>query len=38
MNSKKNSKVGQRQRDLAEKLYRGGLLGNGGLKSVLAHR
>lgn len=26
MNSKKNSKVGQRQRDLAEKLYRAGLL------------
>jgi hypothetical protein len=37
MNAKKNSKVGQRQRDLAEKLYRAGLLGKAGWKSSLPH-
>ena len=35
VNESKNSKVGQRQRDLARKLSKAGLLSDAGLKAVL---
>ena len=34
MNESKNSKIGQRQRDLAKKFYQAGLLSEKGLESV----
>ncbi len=37
LNERKNSKIGQRQRDLAEKLYKAGLLSNHGLNAVRGH-
>jgi hypothetical protein len=37
MNAKKNSKIGQRQRDLADKLYRAGLLSKSGWKADEFH-
>jgi hypothetical protein len=37
-NSKKNASVGQRQRDLAQKLYQAGLLTETGLRSVGARK
>jgi len=38
LNESKNSKVAQRQRDLARKLNKAGLLSDAGLKIVLQHR
>lgn len=36
-NSRKNAQVGQRQRDLAEKLHKAGLLSRVGMETVWSH-
>jgi hypothetical protein len=38
MNEKKNAHIGDRQRDMAEKLYRAGLLSRKGLETVLQRK